>query len=170
MLVSMTSENGEVPEPHELPPEAILAEIARVIEAEIPALRLTPNLGLPEPINAIWGADELDESDRALADSGQTVRALGMSIDFNGEPWGGSAQTSLDLSPERWVSFASYLLSQVQDVVSEATTEPWPEVGVDGRRSQAPGDACIEGRFLYMWYGEREEPLMKFAPVRVLRD
>jgi hypothetical protein len=166
----MTVETGQVPEPYELAPEAILAEIARVIEAEIPALRLTPNLGPPEPLSAIWSVDELDESDRALSDTGQTVRALGMSIDFNGEPWGGSAQTSLDLTPERWVSFASYLLSQVQDVVSEATTEPWPEVRVDGRRSQAPGDACIEGRFLYMWYGEREQPLVAFAPVQVIRD
>ena len=47
-----------------------------------------------------------------------------MSIDFDGEPWGGTAQNSLDLTPERWVSFASHLVSQVQDVVSEATTDP----------------------------------------------
>lgn len=83
----MTIENGEVPEPHELPSETILAEIARVIEAEIPALRLTPDLGPPESIGAIWHAEELSESEHALANSGQTVRALGMSIDFEGEPW-----------------------------------------------------------------------------------
>jgi hypothetical protein len=166
----MTIENGEVPEVHEVAPETILAEIARVIEAAVPALRLTPNLGLPEPISAIWDVEELDESDRAQAKSGHTVRALGMSIAFEGQSWGGIAQTCLDMTPDRWVSFARYLLSQVQDVVSEATTDPWPEVRVDGRRSQAPGDACIEGRFLHMWFGSKEQPLMEFAPVQVIRD
>ena len=166
----MTIENGEVPKPHELPPETILAEIARVIEAAVPQLRLTPDLGPPEPISTILNAEELDESDRALANNGRTVRALGMAIDFEGESWGGSATTSSDLTPERWVSFARYLLSQVQDVVSEATTDPWPEVRVDGRRSHAPGDASLEGRFLQMWFGSKEQPLVEFAPVQVIRD
>jgi hypothetical protein len=163
----MKTETGEAPEPDELAPETILAEIARVIEAAIPALRLTPELGPPEPITTIWDADELTESERV---SGQTVRALGMSIDFEGQFCGGFAQTSLDFTPERWASFARDLLSQVQDVVSEATTDPWPEVRVDGRRSQAPEDACIEGRFLHMWFGEKERPLVEFAPVQIIRN
>ena len=165
----MTTPKGEPPL-HELPPETILAEIARVIEATVPALRLTPDLGPPESIGAIWEVDELDESDHAPTDSGQTVRALGMGIAFEGESWGGHATTCSDVTPERWVSFARYLLSQVQDVVSEATTDPWPEVRVDGRRSQAESDACIEGRFLHMWFGSKEQPLVKFAPVQVIRD
>jgi hypothetical protein len=93
-----------------------------------------------------------------------------MAIAFEGESWGGSATTSADLTPERWVSFARYLLSQVQDVVSETTTDPWPEVRVDGRRSQAEADACIEGRFLHMWFGPKEQPLVEFASVQVIRD
>lgn len=169
-MASMTTQNGEPPELHEVAPETILAEIARVIEAAIPALRLTPDLGPPVPIGAIWDVEELSEGDRALANSGQTVRALGMGIDFEGESWGGFATTSFDMTPERWVPFASQLLSQVQDVVSEATTDPWPEVRVDGRRSQAPGDASLEGRFLHMWFGSKEQRLVEFAPVQVIRD
>ena len=99
----MTSENGEAPEPYELPPETILAEIARAIEATVPSLRLTPDLGPPEPISTICGVEELNESDRGLADSGQTVRALGMAIAFEGESWGGHATTSADVTPEQWV-------------------------------------------------------------------
>src|SRR5688572_20828320 len=100
----MTIETSEAPEPDELAPETILAEIARVIEATVPAVRLTPDLGAPEPISTIWEVEELDESDRALADRGQTVRALGMAIAFEGESWGGSSTTSLDPTAERWVS------------------------------------------------------------------
>jgi hypothetical protein len=40
----------------------------------------------------------------------------------------------------------------------------------DNDQSRAAEDACIERRFLHMWFGEKERPLVEFAPVQIIRN
>src|SRR5687767_12431686 len=163
---------SEIPVPEEGPtevePEVILRDIARVLESAIPAIRLTPSLGEPVDISSLFDG-EPDEVEAALVSAGKKVRALGMVIHLNSECGGGCEVTTTNLSSERWVHFAEQVLSDIQDAISEATALPWPEVRVDGRRTQADYGACLNGRFLQMWYGEKDEPVLKFEPVVVLR-
>lgn len=55
------------------------------------------------------------------------------------------------------------VLSSVQDVVSEASTEPWPALS---RRIRAmPGTRC-DGLRVYFWYGPDEQsPVIPFTPI-----
>jgi len=119
------------------------------------------------PLSEIFDVEELSEEDVALANAGQHVRALGMSIEFASESWGAGDTTSSDVTPERWVGFATWLLEAIQDAVTRVTTEPWPEERVDGRRTQADGEACLDGRSLHMWFGPKEGPLIEVARVEV---
>lgn len=163
---------SEIPAWHdarEVEPEVILRDIVRVLEAAIPGIKLTPNLGDPEDMLNLFDAEELNEGDAARARAGQRVRALGMRVDFNGEPWRGGDLTSSDVSPERWVHFAEQVLSDIQDTISQATTIPWPEERVDGRRTHAGCGASLHGRFLHMWFGEKDEPVLKVDPVEILK-
>ena len=155
--------------PREVDPEVILHDIARVLESVIPGIRLTPSLGEPIDISSLFDVEELNEEEAALVRTGTKVRPLGMSIDFKNEPAGGREVTTTDLSSERWVNFAKQVLSDIQDAISEATALPWPEVRVDGRRTHADYGACLTDRFLHMWYGEKDEPILIFEPVVVLR-
>ena len=155
-------------EAREVEPEVILRDMARVLEAAIPGITLTPRLGDPEAMLKAFDVEELIE-DATRGTAGQQVRALGMWVDFNGEPWRGGDLTSSDVSPERWVYFAEQVLSDIQDTISQATTNPWPEVQKDGRRTHAIFGAALEGRFLHMWFGERDEPILKVDSVEILK-
>ena len=59
------------------------------------------------------------------------------------------------------------LMSQLQDLISEATAEPWPLVAVNNRKDMALGHAVIDGDELHMWYGygERSAPALKVPSV-----
>jgi hypothetical protein len=56
----MTIVMSEDVESDEVAPETILAEVAHVIPMAIPQLRLTPYLGAPEPIGAIFDVERVD--------------------------------------------------------------------------------------------------------------
>jgi hypothetical protein len=58
-------------------------------------------------------------------------------------------------------------MSEVQDIVAETTTEPWPLVVVNNRRDMALAYAAIEGDELHMWYGERSAPALKLPTVHL---
>jgi hypothetical protein len=164
---------SQIPASHdasEIEPELILRDIARVLEAAIPGIKLTPRVGDPEDPLEVVDVTELSDEDAARARAGQRVRALGISVDFNDEPWRGGDQMSSDVSPERWVQLAEQVLSDIQDTISQATTIPWPEVRVDGRRTCAGFGASLHGRFLHMWFGDKDEPVLKFDPVEILKS
>jgi hypothetical protein len=160
--MNQTDATNEV---QEVAPEAILRQIAYVLEAAIPGISLTPSLGDPVPLSSVFEADQLDEVDAA---GDQMVRSLGMCVALRGESWGGGFATTTDPTPERWVDFARQILSDIQDAISKSTTNPWPEVRADGRRSQAPEGAALEGRFLRMWFGDRQQPVIMFEPIEVI--
>ena len=57
------------------------------------------------------------------------------------------------------------VLSSVQDVVSEVSTEPWP--ALSPRVMAMPGTRC-DGLRVHLWYGADEESaVMPFAPIVV---
>ena len=56
-------------------------------------------------------------------------------------------------------------LSSVQDSISEATREPWPQVAP--RVMALPGSRC-DGSHVYFWYGASEKSaVMTFEPIRL---
>jgi hypothetical protein len=59
-------------------------------------------------------------------------------------------------------------MSDVQDIVAQLTTEPWPLVVVNNRKDMALPDAAIEGDELHMWYGERSAPALKLPSVHLV--
>lgn len=54
-----------------------------------------------------------------------------------------------DSDEDNLVGIAVQALSEVQDYVSEATTDPWP-----GRTSQPPPHSEIRDGNLHLWYGD----------------
>jgi hypothetical protein len=67
------------------------------------------------------------------------------------------------------VSFVGGVLSSIQDVISVETTEPWPEVRVEGRRTMPHGGVAIKGHHLHMWFGEESDPVLLFTPVQITK-
>jgi hypothetical protein len=153
----------------EVEPGTILSEMKRVIEIAIPGITLTQRLGDPQPITTEFDADELGDGGAAHLLKSTQVRSPGMWIEFNGEAWRGADVTSSDVTPRRWIVLAVQLLSDIQDTISEATAHPWPEVRLDGRRTHASIGAALEGRFLRMWFGDRDHPVVLFEPVEVIK-
>lgn len=58
-------------------------------------------------------------------------------------------------------------MSQVQDMISEGTAEPWPLIVVNNRKDMAMADAAIEGDDLHLWYGDRAAPALKLPAIHL---
>jgi hypothetical protein len=136
------------------------------MESVVPGLELTAQIGAP-----VWLEDDRVENTDALVGSaagGEWVNALGFVMRYQGIWLGGFEHASSGSDRERVQAVALELMSQVQDVVAEATTEPWPLVVVGNRRDMALADAAIEGHDLHMWYGEHGAPALKLPSVHLL--
>ena len=133
------------------------------MESVVPGLSLTAEIGEP-----VWLEDESTENDAvASAATGEWVKALGFEMRYR-DVWLGSFEHASGGSEREQVrAVALELMSQVQDVVAEATTEPWPLV-VNNRRDMAMPDATIEGDDLHLWYGERGAPALKLPLVHLV--
>jgi hypothetical protein len=133
----------------------LMNRVARAMESVVPGLSLRPQLG-----GLVWLEDEATESEVAAVSGdggGEWVRALGFNIDY-GRDWGAFEHATGGSEREQLLSVALQLMSDVQDIVAEATAEPWPLIVVNNRRVMTLPDAVIEGDELRMWYGERTGP------------
>jgi hypothetical protein len=141
----------------------ILTRIARAVESVVPELSLKPHLA-----SAVWLADdglEPETQPAASLGTGEYATALGFEMKYRGEWLGAFEHTSSGSDAEQVQSVVLELLSQVQDVVAEATTEPWPLVVVNGRKEMAMPNAAVEGERLHMWYGEAVAPALRLPSV-----
>jgi len=69
------------------------------------------------------------------------------------------------------LAVALQLMSNVQDLVSQTTTDPGPPIVVNGRRDMAMPDAAIDEDDLQMWYGDRHAQALRRLPaVRLVHD
>jgi hypothetical protein len=143
---------------------SLVNRVARAMESVVPGLSLTAEIGEP-----VWLEDEFTENDAvASAATGEWVKALGFEMRYR-DVWLGSFEHASGGSEREQVrAVALELMSQVQDVVAEATAEPWPLVVVNNRRDMAMPDATIEGDDLYLWYGERGAPALKLPLVHLV--
>jgi hypothetical protein len=82
-----------------------------------------------------------------------------------GHDYGSFEHASGGSAREQVLSVTLELMSEVQDIVTEATTEPWPLVVMNGGRDMALADAVIEADELRMWYGERTAPTLELPSV-----
>jgi hypothetical protein len=144
---------------------SLLNRVARSMESVVPGLELTA--AILEPVSLEDDAMENDDTQAASTLTGEWVQALGFEMRDQGLWLGGFEHVSGGSERERVRAVALELMSQVQDVVAEATTEPWPLVVVDNRRDMALADATIEGDDLHMWYGERGTPALKLPSVHL---
>jgi hypothetical protein len=55
-------------------------------------------------------------------------------------------------------------LDDLQDFVDEATTEPWPR---SGRAKVPPAGASVEGNQVLLWYGDRDDPVLRLGPLPI---
>ncbi len=132
----------------------ILARVARAVESVVPDLALMPYIG----------DDIFFESDEDLPE-GEWSRSLGFSITYRGEWCGGCENATTGSESERVSAAVQELLSQIQDVISVATTEPWPLVMRNGRREIIAGNVIVFGDELQMWYGNRDVPSLRIPAV-----
>jgi len=135
------------------------------MESVVPGLALTAAIREP-----VWLEDDpVENADAHTASTltGEWVNALGFEMRYQGVWLGGFEHASSGSERERVRAVALELMSQVQDVVAEATTEPWPLVIVDNRRNMALADARIEGDDLHMWYGEHRAPALELPSVHL---
>lgn len=138
---------------------SLLNRVARAMESVVPGLQVRAYIGDP-----VWLGESEDAPDDPAAGPGEWVDALCFSVSFGpGGP--GFEHGSSGSAHERVLSVTRELMSQVQDLVAIDTKEPWPIEVVNGRRNMAEGNATIEGNYLYMWYGDRAAPALKFPPV-----
>ena len=70
---------------------------------------------------------------------------LGFAISYGADDYRGFGLASAGSDGEGIRAVALRLMSDVQDLVSEATTEPWPLVITNGPRDMAVAEASIEG-------------------------
>ena len=132
------------------------------MESVVPELSLTPEIG-----GLVWLA--ADEDDTAVASGdGEWVRCLGFGMRYRGDDLGAFAHGTAGSDRERLLSVALQLMSDVQDVVSETTTEPWPLIVVNGRTDMAMPDAAVEEDDLVMWFGDRSGPALRLPPVSLV--
>ncbi len=136
------------------------------MESVVPGLELTAKMWEP-----VWLEDDAMESDPGLVSptgTGEWLNALGFDMCYRGVLLGGFQKGASGSALERVQAVALELMSQVQDLVTEATTEPWPLVVVDGRRNMALAGATIEGDVLHMWYGDRGAPALTLLSVQLV--
>ena len=131
----------------------LLERVARAMESLVPGLMLTP---------------EIPNDGRSIvAAGGDWGRSLGFGIGYRDEYYGAFSHASAGSDREQLLAVTLQLLSDVQDVVSETTTEPWPLAIVNGRKDMAMPDATVEADELLMWYGERAAPVLRLPAVRL---
>jgi len=135
----------------------VLTRVARAVESVVPDLTLQPYIG-PEA---------LFEGDLA-SPQGERSQYLGFYMTYRGAKLGNFEHASTAAEPEQVCAVAQELLSQIQDVVCEATTEPWPLVLSSGRRDMALGDAAVVGDELQMWFGDRHAPVLRIPNVSLV--
>ena len=144
----------------------VLTRVARAVESVVPELSLDAKIGEPQLLE-----NEVREDDGApemASPSGEWVRSLGFEIRHRGVGVGGFEHASIGSEREQIQAVALELMSEVQDIVSEATTEPWPPVVVNNRKDMAMADAVIEGDDLHLWYGDREYPALRLPSVHLV--
>jgi hypothetical protein len=135
----------------------VLTRVARALESVVPDLALTPYVG----------ADALFEADSDL-EQDEWSQYLGFFITYRGKTHGSFENASTSPESDRVCIVVQELLSQIQDVVSETTTEPWPLVMTNGRRDMAGGQAAVVGDELLMWYGDRDAPVLRIPAVSLV--
>ena len=142
----------------------LLDLVARAMESFVPGLCVTPHIG-----DRVWLEHEGDniEGTAASKAEGEWVTALGFSASYRLLDEGWFENACVGSERERVLSAVVQLMSRVQDILSETTTEPWPLVVVNNRRDMALADAAIEGDELHMWYGERSTPALKLPSVHL---
>jgi len=142
----------------------LLDLVARAMESFVPGLCVTRHVG-----DRVWLEHELDniEGTAASKAEGEWVTALGFSASYRLLDEGWFENACVGSERERVLSAVVQLMSRVQDILSETTTEPWPLVVVNNRRDMALADAAIEGDELHMWYGERSTPALKLPSVHL---
>ena len=110
------------------------------MESVVPELSLTPEIG-----GLVWLAADEDDTSVASGD-GEWVRCLGFGMRYRRDDLGAFAHGTAGSDRERLLSVALQLMSDVQDVVSETTTQPWP----------------------VMWFGDRSGPALRLPPVSLV--
>ncbi len=147
------------------PLDVLLDRVARAMESVVPGLLLTPEIG-----GRVWLADEESAADGSsvATGGGEWVNMLGFAISYGADDYRGFGVASAGSDGERLRDVALQLMSDVQDLVSEMTTEPWPLVLVNGRRDMAMAEASLEGDELLLWFGERSSPALRLPPVRLV--
>jgi len=93
---------------------------------------------------------------------------MGFEISYRGEWRGAFEHESTGSEAEQLQAVVLELLTQVQDLVTETSTMPWPLVVVDGRKNFACPDAVVEGARLHMWYGDRDAPTVTVPSVDLI--
>jgi hypothetical protein len=102
--------------------------------------------------------------------SDEWSRYLGFHMCYRGQAFGNFEHASTGSDSDQVCAVVQELLFQVQDVVCEATTEPWPLVMTDGRKDMAAGNAAVVGDELHMWYGDRDAPVLRVPTVCLIAD
>jgi hypothetical protein len=143
---------------------SLLDRVARAMESVVPGLHLTPHIG-----GQTWLEEEIDNPNGSVVSCGrgEWVATLGFAIDYSDRQYGAFEHASGGSEREQVLAVARQLMSDVQDLVSETTTEPWPLIVVNNRRHMAMPDAAIDGDNLSMWYGDRHAPTLRLPPVRL---
>jgi hypothetical protein len=133
---------------------AVLRRVARAVESVVPDLLLEPRIG--DPV--------FFEQDSDLP-AGEWSESFGFSMTYRGEDLGAFEHASTGPESEQLCCVVQELLSEIQDEISKATTEPWPFVMKNGRRDFAFGNAAIVGHDLEMWYGDHDAPALRIPTI-----
>lgn len=140
-------------------PERVPKNLAEFLEL---LRRSGQDVAAPSP-TAVRLAAALAERFGAVVPAQFRVSAEGGWVSrFVGAQWDGSSDVAgvLDGEPEaspfvdRVVSAGYHVLSSVQDMIAEATTEPWPRLPQGGMAN--PGTRADAG-LVYLWYGPNSE-------------
>jgi hypothetical protein len=60
---------------------------------------------------------------------------------------------------------ATQSLHQIQQEITEATTEPWPARSAEGYRGFPEPDGELAGNELHLWFGEKTAPVLVLKPI-----
>ena len=137
------------------------------MESVVPGLHVTAKIG-----RNVWLTEEVDHPESSVASSGRGEWAvtLGFEINYRDEHYSGFGHASAGSEREQILAVVLQLMSEVQDLVSETTTEPWPPIVVNGSRDMAMPDAAIDQNDLDMWYGDRNAPALRLPSVSLVDD
>lgn len=138
----------------QIDPEFVLQGIATSLMAVVPMLRVAVAWEPPNTASVI----------ASFAGSNWDGYSSLGHVDDDGNP------LEEERTADDWRQFAIDALSRIKDIVTEATTTPWPLVMVSGRRETVGIDVrVIDGKALEMTIGAGPGPLIRFAPVPLYR-